>query len=418
VRTYNALADVAVDFAVTTSPEYLKAQAKFGQDPKPKKIKIARIDGTKPTQSYSLAYVVANSTKYEVTMKGEGVTAETVSYTSDASATDAEIATGLVAAINGVTGKNFTATGAATPLTITGDAAGDWFSIEIAAANILGGNMTVVENHADPGIAAELTLVLAEDPEWYWLDTIYNSSAYVAAAAAWANSNKKFYMPCVNETVAITTAVGGGDTLDALKTAAYKWVAGWYHPSPYDMLSSAVIGRFAPTEPGSATAKFKKLAGPAAVNMTATQRLNLVNRAANSYENVAGVNITFEGSTAEATVTSGQPSKFIDSRRNLDWLEDDLAKGLLELKVNNDKIPYTNAGAAMIEGVVRATMTRGVRKGVLASNPAPVVTVPDVTDTSEVTAANKSQRVLPSVKFDAVEEGAVHKTNVTGVVTA
>ena len=45
VREYASLAEVATDFAVTTSGEYLAAQAMFSQKPKPAKIKIGMFGG-------------------------------------------------------------------------------------------------------------------------------------------------------------------------------------------------------------------------------------------------------------------------------------------------------------------------------------------------------------------------------------
>lgn len=60
----------------------------------------------------SVAYSVANSTGYTVTINGTAFT-----YTSDGSATDAEIATGLLAAINGGT-EPVKASGAATPILV------------------------------------------------------------------------------------------------------------------------------------------------------------------------------------------------------------------------------------------------------------------------------------------------------------
>lgn len=405
VRSYNSLADVAVDFAVTTSPEYLAAQALFSQSPNPTLIKIAKA-ALQPTQVYTIVVdTAANSTDYQVNVKGEGITAEGTLFTSDATATKTEITAGIKIALDAVVGKNYTvADDTIDTLTITADAAGDWFSLEIAPGGI--SLMTVEQTHVDPGLATDLALINTEDSAWYFLLTLYNSNAVVVATAAWAQSNSKIYVVDVNETDAINTAVSNSDTLDDLKTSAYSRVSGWYHPAPYSMLAASIVGRMAPLEPGTGTWKFKTLVGPAVVAMTASQRANLIARSANSYESVSGISMTYEGTTSDGS--------FVDLRRGLDWLQDDMGAGVFGALQGSNKIPYTDAGVAVVEGEVRASLARAINKGILASDPAPVVTAPKVAD---VTTANKAARTLPDVKFTATQAGAIHKTTITGVVS-
>lgn len=401
VRSYNTLQDVAADFATTTSPEYLAAQALFSQNPKPTTIKIGRC-ANKPTQVYTCSIsAVRDSYTYSVTVAGAGFATATASYTSDGSATDGEIVVGLVAAINAVSGNNFIAAGATSPFTVTADAAGGWFSLEVNPVDI-----EIAQTHADPGIAADLTAIATEDDDWYCLLTNYNSNALVLAAAGWVESVSKIYLFDVNESDAITTAITNSDTLDDLSTAARARTSGWYHPSPADMLAASVAGRCLPLEPGSETWSLKGLSGPDPVTLTSTHRTNLVNRHANSYQRVAGLNRTFNGMMADGD--------FIDVTRGLDWLEDDMSAGVFGALAGADKIPYTDQGVAVIEAEVRASLQRAVERGILASSPAPVVTVPRVAD---VSSADKAARLLPDVNWSATLAGAVHKVTITGVVS-
>ena len=402
VRFYTDLDGVDDDF-VTTSPEYLAAQAMFAQTPQPSKIAIGRA-ANKPTQVYTFTPLAINSHKYEITVKGQGVTTTTVSFTSDASATVAEITAGLTTQLNGVTGKNYTASDDTTHITITGDAAGKWFSLELGEPATEG---KIEQTHTDPGVAADLSAIVDEDDTWYALHTLYNSNAYVLAAAAWVNARKKIYVFDVNENDAIKTAAGNSDTLDDIKTSAYTRVTGCYHPSPADFFAAAWMGRCLPTEPGSITWKFKTLSGVAATVLTATHRTNLVARSANYYRSVAGKNIAAEGTTADGD--------FIDVQRGIDWLEDDMSKGVFNALTTGDKIPYTDDGAAVVQAEVLASLQRAVARGILAASPAPVVTVPAV---ASVATADKTARNLPDVKFSGTLAGAIHKATITGVVSA
>lgn len=402
IRFYASLAEVAADFPTTTSPEYLAATAFFSQSPRPSRIAIGR-GALPPTQVYTLSVsAVRHSHTYQIRVKGEGVTETLASYTSDADATDAEIATGLVAALNAVVGNNYIAAGTASPFTVTADAAGDWFSLEVLDPTAL----EIAQTHADPGIATDLAAIALASSDWYALSTTFNSNAMVLAAAAWVESNKKIYVVDVNETDAITTAAGNSDTLDDLATLERARTMGGYHPDPATFFSAAWMGRVLPLDPGSETWKFKRLSGVAAVTLTSTQRSNLVARNANSYETVAGINITFEGTTADGD--------FLDVTRGLDWLEDDMAKGVFGALAGADKIPYTDAGVAVIEAEVRASLDRAVVRQILSDNPAPVVTVPLVAD---VSTTDKALRLLPDVKFTGTLAGAIHKVNITGVVS-
>lgn len=402
-RTYNSLADVAVDFPSTTGPEYLAAQAIFSQSPRPSSIKIGR-SALPPTQKYTLTPVVQNSHTYTLYLKGDGVTATTCTYTSDASATATEICDAMRTAINAATGGNMTGTGTTT-LIVTADAAAEWFSIEVDTVN----DWAIVQDHADPGVATDLAAIAVADNDWYCLLTLYNSDAYVKAAAAWVESNKKIYIVDVNDSLSITAASDGTQgTLDDLLTLGYARTMGAYHPAPDQMLSAAWAGKVLPLTPGSETFALKNLSGVAAVSLTATQRTNLVTRRANSMETVAGQKVTFYGTVFNTT------RAFLDVTRGLDWVEDDMSKAVFEVLVGASKVPYTDAGVSLVESAVKASLQRTVAAGIAADSPAPVVTVPKVAD---VSVGNKSARILPDVKFSFTLAGAIHKVVVSGVVS-
>lgn len=409
-RTYGGLAEVAVDFAAGT-PEYLAAEALFGQTPHPEQVIIGRAS-LLPTQTYVIGVgSVVNTQGYSVNVVAPGATVTNpLTYTSDGTATNDEIIAGLVTALNGVTGKNYTAaaTGSAGSqvCTVTGNAPGDWFSLEITSYSLL----TIKQTHADPGIATDLAAIQTENDSWYALHTMFNSTAYVLAAAAWIETQSKIYLVDVNETDSINIAVGSTptDTLYQLFQLKYNRTAGSFYPSPAAMFSAAWYGRVLPDDPGSETWKGKTLSGIDAVNLTTTQRVNLRARKANTYTLIGSENKTWEGTVA------GGSFGFIDVTRGLDWLEDDMTKGVFDAMFTGEKLPYTDAGVAVIRNAVKASLKKGVRMGVIADDPAFVITVPKVAD---VSASNKALRQLPDVKFSATLAGAIHTVVITGVVS-
>lgn len=493
VRTYSSLAEVAEDFAVTTSPEYLFATAAFSQSPKPTSIKIGR-SALKPTLVYTMSLQTpVIDTPITLTVKGKGVTATNISVTPLADVTITSVVNGneqfvvsgghgmatgdgpyrltnsggalptgssadtnywvysesstifrlatsyanaiagttifitsdgtgthtlqrdandvmvaqIVDRLNSVVGNNYTAaqvsgSGDTDTLTVTADAAGDWFSIEVNPSQIIS-----AITHSDPGVATDLAAIALEDDDWYCLITGYNSNAYVLAAAAWIETQKKIYMADLCDTTVVTAVEGGSDTADDLHTLSYARTAAWYHPSPANFLGAAIAGRCLPIDPGGESWTLKNLSGVTPVTLTSTWRTNLVNKACNSYQTVGGSGRTFNGTTAD--------EDFIDVQRGLDWLENDMQVAVFNALATSNKVPYDDSGVAVIENEVRASLDRAVQRSILRFDPAPVVTVPTV---ASVATVDRAARLLPDVKWSAQLAGAIHKINISGVVSA
>ncbi len=298
------------------------------------------------------------------------------------------------------------------PFLVTGNAAGNWFSLEVRDSAGLASNTAVTwltnkQSHTDPGIQTDLDAIAAESSAWYALYTLYNSAAMVAQAAAWTEAQVRIYIPDVCDTATITAAVGGGDNLDALHTSAYDRTMGEYHPSPAAMLGAALMGQVLPLDPGSETWAFKQLHGPAPVQLTATHRVNLRAKNANTYEAVTSdANISWDGKTAGG--------EFLDTVRGLDSLRDDASKSILEALIANPKIPYTDAGASILGSELEGAMTRAANAGILALAPAPVVVVPKVASQST---ANRAARKFVGLKGSGTLAGAIQDVTVQIVVT-
>ncbi len=405
IRYYSSLSEVAADFATTTSPEYLFATRCFAGSNPPDIIAIGR-SALPATMVYTLSTsAIRNSHAYVILVKGKSVTPTTVSITSGVSATNDDVCAALVTALNAVVGNNYLAAvvaggGDTDTITVTADAAGGWFSLEVNPADLYS-----TLTHADPGVATDLAAIALEDNSWYALYTCYNSDAYVKAAAMWVESAKKIYMVDSSDTEAIlTTSNGTRGLLDDLKTLDYARTATIYHPSPADMAGAAWLGKCLPYEPGEETWKFKPLVGVNPVTLTSTHRTNLRARNANSFETSSGNNMTWQG-----TMVDGG---FIDTTRNLDWVEDDMGASVMEVFLGAAKVPFSNLGIAMLTNAMRASLKRAVSRGI--AEPDFTVTYPDAADVSD---ANKASRICPDLKFSFTLTGAVHSADVTGVVS-
>ncbi len=407
VRSYTSLAGVEADFA-TTTPEYLQAALLFSGSNKPEKIKIGRL-ANKPTQRYRITVqTVTNSQIYKVKVNGTEA-----SFTADGTATNDEIVAGLVSAINTALGGSRasadTTDGTGShKLLLTAASAGEFLGLDVRAVNDNLDLLTVIQNHADPGLAADLAAITNADADYYFILHPYNSVACISAISTFAEANKRLFVAGSSDTNNITLADGSDSVSVAkvAKVAALSYTSIWYHHDSGAFVDSRLVGACAPLDPGSETWAFKSLSGVAATVLTATHQTNLEAKNANYYQAVAGASITFPGKVAKGD--------FIDLVRFLDWFRATTQAAIFSRMAALSKIPFTDPGIAIVEAELRGVIGQGVDVGGIATDPAPVVTVPRA---SAVSSANRTARILPDVKFTWTYAGAIHKVTISGVVS-
>jgi hypothetical protein len=402
-RIYKSAAEVKLDFPGDGLPENLAAQAFFGQSPKSKQMKIGRCDN-KPTMVYSLSAVnsTANATATHSVRVRFGIVNQVVSFVSDATPTDAEYAAGMVAALNAVVGKNYTASGAASPVLVTGNTPNAFFSVEVLNRTLQKIELT----HVDPGIAADLDAINSEDSDWYALDAAQMSAAMITAAAAWIEANKKLYVAQTSDSTVVTELLAAGnDVIDDLNTLNYSRSSNFvqFHPSPWDFLASAIYGKCLRFNPGEETWALKSLSGITTVKMTSTERSRLTSKSGNSYELVKGRPVTFNG---------GKAGSWIDQIRGLDWFTDDMQSAVFGKLASVPKVAYTNQDLVLIENEINASCERAFTRRIIDEGY--TVFIPRVEDQSVV---DRSARYFPGITFTARLQGAVHSIDIVGTVT-
>ena len=404
VRYYSDLAGIATDLG-STSPEYKCAQAVFGQTPRPERLAIGR-GANKPTQRYKLSIVAVVANKdYVVRLNG-------VDYTinSGATPTNDSIAGAINTAISAAcTAAGFTSSviGAvgSQQVQVLGNAAGNWCSFGIPNAGMLP-YLKAMQDHADPGISADLDAILLEDTAWYCLLTMYNSSACVQGAATWTQANERLYLAESQDSEIPTVSVGPAtDIAKVLSVAGQERAPLIYHPIGQEFAAAAWAGRVLPLTPGSETWKFKTLSGVSAQSYTTTQANNIRNKRANFYY-IAGRSITSEGTTPSTALP------FIDIVRFRDWLRVRLQENLFLLLADADKVSFDDTGITKVLGVIRGVLEEARSNG--AITPDFTVTVPKA---SAVNPVDKANRELKNVTFQVTYTGAVHKVVINGVIT-
>jgi hypothetical protein len=417
VRTYTDLPGVAADFA-TTTPEYKAALKWFGVNPASRNLKIGRMN-TAPTQVHVVKIEsVLNSTDYSINITYLGVT-QTATVTSGGSASNDAIVDALVTAVNALAspdvGATATATGSSSSkvLTITADATKTWRAVEPVnntSPNLCCVTMSVSETTADPSTNTDddLDAILADSDDWYGLILLYKSAAIVASAAAWANTNHKLFVPASADsyiaTVSISTAE---DVFEDLLDNSYRYSAPFFHPRLQEFPDAAEMSRFFAIPPGGDNWRGKTLAGVTPQTYTAQQITNMGAKMANFYHTVGRRNII----GGKGRVSSGE---YIDVVRGLDAWKADVGADLVDLELNAEKIPYTNAGITSLENVVRAANKRWQAAGLIADTPAPTVTAPLAEDAAD---ADRAARELKDLNTSFRLAGAIDKMFVNAAVS-
>lgn len=399
VRAFASLTEAAAAGHTAGSPIYRALTVAFGQNPRPPIVKVGR-RASAPTQSVNL--IPTDTTaglRYTVAITGPTGITSTAQYTVQAADTVALIIDGIKTAIDGL-GLDLTTTDNTTDLDVVADNAGQLFNF------IVNKELRILDETADPGIAADLTAINAADSDWYGLALDSNSAAESLAAATWAEANRKLAAFHSSDTIITITGNTSHHFYTASQTAYDR--AGFVYNAAGGNMSYAGLAMLAnrlPTDPGTSTWAFKRLANVTADVLSSSQIAAIEAVNANHYVQVAGLNITRQG-----TVASGE---YFDVIRTIDLIEARIQENVALLFANNPKIPFTDAGIELIKAEIRATLGREVGKG-LAADPAPVVTAPLARD---VATADKAARTLPDVTFTATLSGAIHKTTIAGRVS-
>lgn len=261
------------------------------------------------------------------------------------------------------------------------------------------------QDHSDPGIATDLAAIKLASNSWYGLVTPFNSEALINAAAGWVESNSKLY-PAATLDSAVATVTESGSATDVghdIKAASYARSWAFHHPSNDEFADAAQLGKFFTFSPGSETWRMKTLTGVTAETYTDTEITNMKARYAHYYYDLGGLSVV----GGDAKTGAGE---YVDRTRGIDWYTSELQADLADMLLGSAKVPFTNPGIDMVEAVVRKRNTAGIKAGLIAADPEPVVTAPDVAD---VSTANKTARTLTDVVTEWTLAGAIHHITVT-----
>jgi hypothetical protein len=412
-RTYESATAAATDGFDTASAAYIMLARAFSQSPSPATVKLGRL-ATPATQvvKFGLQGAAQASKVYGFTMlkrTSSGVlTSVDITFTSDGTPLASEIVTGLAAAVEASSLAAAVAAVTAdtnTTCQITNGTPGD-----IIYYSNWTNNLTFSDVTTDPGIAADLVNIRTRDGDWYGLAIDQNNKAMISAASGWAETELCLFGANTSESAAFDAAstTDTGYVLKGLSRA--RTILGFDLDNSGGYMGVAMLAERFPHDVGQAgaggTFHGKTLSGVSADALTATQKTNLRAKNYVVYITTGGRNHTLDGK-----VIGGE---FADKIRGLDWFKTRTEERIAQAILDNDKIPFTDAGITILLSQVLAQGQQAEDVNFFTPGSF-TATAPK---NSAVSSSDRNTRNLSGIKFQGQVAGAIHFVKpITGNVT-
>ena len=403
VSAYTSSVQMIQDGFKETDPLYLMGADFFSQIPHPNVLKVCRrnVDEVSVTVNTMLDEG-ADYTLSVITKDGQADYTYTVQNGDD----EEDVLQGLETAM--AADPTLTASYANNTLTLTTQTAGTAFRVEVNSA------LTVAEASPSETIAQTMAACVANDPDFYGVAMASRTDSDILAMAQWCEANEKLFGTCVSGS-AVLDGSDNTDIASQLMLGNYYRTFSFYHTDSTDFPEVAVMSRCFTAVPGSETWALKRLAGVSVDLLTEAQFNVLKAKNVNTFERFRNLSLTQIGKVAAG--------EWIDVIRFRDWLAEEIKVNVLNVLVNNEKVPYTDAGIAIVEGAIRQSLRQGQLNGGIApveydengdKNLGYTVTVPLA---ANISANQKATRILEGVTFTARLSGAIHVVDIKGQLT-
>ena len=255
------------------------------------------------------------------------------------------------------------------------------------------------EDAGDANITATFDAI--KDEPFFVFIPINRATADLDTLSTLVESDARKLMIVADSDVNIKDASDLTDIADLAKIALRDRTAVFYDETAAELLAGGAASRILGLgDVGLATwhaiANIKNITVP---TLTTTEMNAITGSNASYYVKVTDNS----NATVGGTVASG---KFIDSIRGQSALKNEIEVSLAELIVNTDKVPYTSQGLAMIESVLRTAVEPFEANYLVAGSSAY-----DIPDIADISAVDKSNRVVNGIVVTVQEQGAIHTIN-------
>lgn len=447
-KEYADILEVGADW-LTTSEVYKMANTFFSQNPKPTKCSVgivfenalsAILKGDVIEGSLSDIYSLTDGS-FNITIDGDSKDIIDLDFLAGAATDEDDIAaiiqTGLQDASDGAGLDGFfsaTCSWVTDHFQIQSGTSGIDSTIDFvetaATGTFIGedlnleyGSATFASGNEAETITAALNAISQKDNAYFgialdkkWREKVeFNGEIAVDNAASYAEANDKMFGTTTNSILALTASTN--DILSALQLAGYDNTFGVYSSSRAEYPECSVMGRlftvdYTPSN-SAITLMFKQLPGITQENLSSSQIGYLQDKGGNLFDSVGG----------NAMYSNGQQvsGRFTDEVHALAWLKSELENEVFAaMYLRTTKIPYTNGGVAILAQAMEGVLDRAFAGDVLGSGELADGTVVQkgytisTVPVSQVSTADKEQRIYRHLGFTALGSGAIHSVTING----
>lgn len=412
LRAFSSLKEVAD--ACTTANEtvttpYLMAQKHLSLNPSVTKFLIGK-RANSYTQVVKLTIKVATAGYvYKFNVIEDDGTVTPITRTVPGSSTTTAEATAIAALITAILSGNAAASSAVITTTMTVGRFVRFTGLPDPSV------ISFEDTTADPGIVADLQALedasaLDDSLSFFAWAFDRTGKAESVAAQAHVEATKRV---ALYQTIDTTTVGDSNVTTDVgstLKDSLYRQcavIAGLGD----DFRTSAILGLILPLPVGSWSLAWKGLPGIVVDKMLSGIASTIEGKNVSTYRKIGSGPAVWEGKVPDGN--------FLDTIMGQLHLESDLKIAVYGEEVTRKKIPFTDAGIAILANRCTAVLHDYTAQGpddlkLLAASPAPTVTPPKAAD---ISSANKAARLLdPGIKFTATLAGAIHRAKIEGTI--
>lgn len=250
-----------------------------------------------------------------------------------------------------------------------------------------------------------ITRARAVNDDWYIIMIQSKDKANQEPVADYIEPLIKLFAYSTSDANAKNAALAT-DILSLLMAKGYDRSFGIYHEDDTADAEMGWTGGQLPKNAGASTWAEKEIKGIVKSELTDTEYNAILGKNGSVYVDVGGLGMTQFG-----TVASGE---YIDVMRGVDYMHVEIQAGIVTLKANSDKVPYTNKGIGLIQSEVETVLEQS------STEERPIITKEysvSVPAAADVNIADKAARELKGVTFEGILQGAIHKTFVSGNVS-
>lgn len=260
--------------------------------------------------------------------------------------------------------------------------------------------------HKDPATLdnwpTTLSKITDANDDWYALATYAKEDLDILALANYIESKEKFYTVSSSEAAIKDTVFDikseTPDIFTQLKKLGLSRTAPLYSASADKFPECGWFGRGLACEPGTTSYCYKNIATISVDNLSSTQSQNIFDKSANTFEYIAGQNVTRYG-----TVPSGID---IDIMMGIDYISSRFKESIYSVLVNNDKLPFIDSGIATIHNQINGVLNTAIKMKIISQYS---VSMPKAADISQ---ADKSLHLLENIYVNLTMCGSIKKVSV------